>query len=98
MELTNIGQKNSHLFEEIDKKVTIKYLKEVKTNRTYIDGLTNFLQEKEINNIVKVLKKKLGAGFVIKGTSYGFQGNHTERIKELILAETVIPENKILVV
>jgi translation initiation factor 1 (eIF-1/SUI1) len=105
MDVTSIGQK-SNLFTEIDKKITIKFLKETKTSRTYIEGLSDFLTNDEILSFSKVLKKKLGAGMVVKEIKndkdvnnvkfeYGFQGNHTERVKAIMLEETKIPENKI---
>lgn len=105
MDVSNIGQK-VNLFTEIDKKITIKYLKEVRTSRTYITGMSDFLSQEEISSFVKILKKKLGAGMLskkievdkVEKVEYGFQGNHMERIKKIMLEETNIPEEKIKII
>ena len=106
MDVGNIEQKNN-MFVEIDKKITIKYLKEIKTNRTYVCGLSDFMSDEKINLFTKFLKKQLGAGMNIKKISntnnmikleYGFQGNHLERIRNIILEETDISDDKIKVI
>ena len=99
MDVSTLGQK-SDLFAQIDKRVTIKFLREVKTNRTYIGGLSGFMTNEQISVFTKKLKKTLGAGMNPKTTAdgkieYGFQGNHIDRIKEIILSDTNIPEDKI---
>ena len=98
MDVSTFGQK-SDLFVQIDKRVTIKFLREVKTNRTYIGGLSGFMTDEQIVLFTKKLKKTLGAGMnpkTVDGkTEYGFQGNHIDRIKGIILSDTNIPEDKI---
>ncbi len=98
MDISTLGQK-SNLFVQLDKHVTLKFLKEVKTSRTYIGGLGDFMTNEQIEIFTKQLKKKLGAGMntkLVNGkTEYGFQGNHIDSIKKILLSETEIPEEKI---
>lgn len=81
--------------KEIDKKVTIKFLKEKKTSRTYIQGIDGFLQQEKIDEMVKDLKKKLGTGLFKNENGYGFQGDHRDNIKKYLLSNTTIPDAKI---
>ena len=84
---------------ELDKKVTIKFLKEKKTNRTYITGLEGFLIDSIIENITTDLKRRLGTGMLKKNIEgiwmYGFQGDHRMAIKEYLVSKTNITEDKI---
>jgi hypothetical protein len=50
------------IFKQIDKRVTLRFMKEKRTSRTYIEGLEDFLSEETINEIIKKIKKL--------GTSY----------------------------
>lgn len=82
----------------LDKKVTIRFFKEKKTSRTYIDGISGFLPEEKINELVKLIKKSIGTSSMKNPDedSYGFQGNHKDKIAK-ILIYAGIPENKIVI-
>ena len=87
--------------EEIDKQILLKFIKEKKTNRTYIYGLHLFIPEKEKREeICSLLKKELGAGSNVKKNEnnieeYGFQGNHIEKIKIFLVNKVGINIDKI---
>ncbi len=51
------------IFKQIDKRVTIRFLKEKRTTRTYIEGLEDFLTEEQINDLIKKIKK-LGTSYL----------------------------------
>jgi translation initiation factor 1 (eIF-1/SUI1) len=51
------------IFKQIDKRVTIRFLKEKRTTRTYIEGLEDFLSEEQINELIKKIKK-LGTSYL----------------------------------
>ena len=87
------------LVNDIDKIIIIRWVKEKKTNRTYVSGLHDFLEVEIINKLVKKIKERLGTGSLKSDTSggiiYGFQGEHKEKIKKFLLENTEIPESRI---
>lgn len=99
-----IGTTNSSKIEanldEINKKIEIKYIKQKKENRTYITGLDIFMtDEKERVDLIKTLKKALGASSVTKIENdkeiIGFSGNHIEKVKKYFIEKLKIPKDKI---
>jgi len=100
LQLNNNIQKIA--LDEIDKKIILKFIKEKKTNRTYIYGLHLFIPEKEKRDeICSSIKKELGAGSNIKINEnnieeYGFQGNHIEKIKIFLINKVGINTDKIM--
>lgn len=86
-------------FEDLDKKITIKYLKEKRTSRTYIEGIENFVSEKDIGTFCGKLKKQLGTGVITRDFNenklYGFNGDHRQRIKDILINTAGIDESKI---
>lgn len=86
----NIGQT---ILYEVDKQITLKYKKEKKSSRTYIYGLEDFMEQKEIEKICKLLKKNLGTGLHIteeEGKNiYGFQGNFIDKISEFLISKGI---------
>lgn len=95
----NIDFDDNNIFEDEDKKIILKFFKEKKTSRTYIYGLHDFMTDEEVVKFVMYLKKKLGTGIIKKENDgiieYGFQGDHKERIKKILISDTSIPEEKI---
>jgi translation initiation factor 1 (eIF-1/SUI1) len=51
------------IFRQIDKRITIRFLKEKRTTRTYIEGLEDFISEEQINDLIKKIKK-LGTSYL----------------------------------
>ena len=74
----------------INCKVDITFRKDGRHALTYVSGLDHFMEKNELEKFMTSLKKDLGAGMKVeetdKGKQYGFQGNHGEAIKKLILA------------
>ena len=56
----NLKENDNDLINEIDKHVEIKYLKEGRRNKTYVYGLSDFIDEKVETDTIGKLKKKLG--------------------------------------
>lgn len=80
------------ILKDIDRKIVLTFFKEGKTSRTYVSGLIDFLTENEIDKFTKSLKTKLGAGLLKrklndkdKYDSYGYNGDHKEKIRDLLL-------------
>lgn len=93
MNLETIELKDN--MNNIDCKIEIKCIKLGKHVRTYLTGLHYFLDDEAIKKLILHLKKKLGAGMDEKETNekiknrkeikeYGFQGDHTRKIVNLI--------------
>jgi len=91
---------NAPKFESINNKVEVRHLKVKKHLRTYISGLQNFMQEEDKMQFLLILKKKLGAGMETKdtetGVEYGFQGDHKDRIKQLIIESKKVKKEDII--
>jgi translation initiation factor 1 (eIF-1/SUI1) len=83
----------------INNKVEIRNLKVKQHLRTFIIGLDNFMSTDEIDTFIVFLKKKLGAGVEKKvtetGVEYGFQGDHKDKIKELLIETKKINNSQI---
>ena len=97
----NLEDKNKPAIQEIDKKIDIKYVKLKNKAKTRIYGITNYIEEKDIDNLIKHIKKKLGCGGVYTDDESNiknieFQGNHRESIKEILIENfSNIPADKI---
>jgi hypothetical protein len=89
-----------NILKQIDRKIILKFMKEVKTSRTYIFGLDNYIKTKEEKNeFIKHLKKALGTSFIEKdsddGKAYGFAGDHINYIYSYIIKKNICPKNEI---
>lgn len=89
-----------NVLEEFDKKITLKFKKFKGKNKTYVYGLENILDEHKLEEFLKKLKKKLACGGVIteddeKVKMIEFMGDHRLKIKEIILDDKLITEDKI---
>jgi len=99
IEKVNNSEKNdSKHLQNIDKLITLRYIKDGKAARTYIDGLEYFVSDiSNISKIVKEIQKKLSTGyFKDKETNnHGFNGDHKLKIEKLLVNTYSIPKNKI---
>ena len=96
------------IFKQIDKRVTLRFMKEKKTSRTYIEGLEDFLSEDQINEIIKKIKK-FGTSYLKRtdedgedktskkpvAIAHGFNGDHKTKIIKMLTEEYKIPKDKI---
>lgn len=99
MELSKIS--DTKKIESINNKVEIKYVNvKGKHYGTFVRGLHHFMKSNEIDQFVLLLKKKLGAGMSAREfddeTEYGFQGDHKDRIKQMLVASNKIKESEIV--
>lgn len=100
--------KSISVLDEINKKIEIKFFKEKKTSRTYIEGLEGFISEKQTRDeIAKELRIALGTASCIKPLEIdgktidgkemiGFNGNHVDQIIKYLVTKRNIPSNKIV--
>ena len=100
--LLDVGKKKdiSSVIVEIDKHIRLRFLKEKKTNRTYILGLDDFIPDsKKLADYVKHIQKTLSTGMTEKDEDgkkvFGFQGDHRTKIEQLLMSELNIPKTKI---
>jgi translation initiation factor 1 (eIF-1/SUI1) len=95
----NLDSKDKCALEKIDRHIYIKFFREKKTSRTYILGLSDFMDGPTANKFANGLKKKLGTGMIETEQdgkiSYGFQGDHIAKIKEFLITDAKIPKEKI---
>ncbi len=98
MDISSLG--NVSRITSINNKVEVRHLKVKQHLRTYVSGLENFMNNDEKDQFVLTLKKKLGAGMEIKetetGKEYGFQGDHKDRIKQLIIESQKVKKEEII--
>ena len=79
------------LLNLIDRRIKLRFLKEKKASRTYIEGLDKFFETNSIKEMVKKIQKKLSTGYNSLSdtegniTSHGFNGDHKERIKKILI-------------
>ena len=95
------SENETDILKQIDKKLVIKYMKEIKTSRTYIYGLYNYIKTKEdTKEFLKKIKKALGTSVVEKidednNIIYGFAGDHTKYIYDYIIKNNITPISEI---
>ena len=87
---------------EIDKVIRIKYFKEKNKNKTYIYGLYDFISDKDINKLVKDIKKRLGCAGIISNESSAkdkkiiiFSGDQVTNIKNIIMEKNIADSSRI---
>lgn len=96
-----VNNNNSNILDELDKRIEIRFLKEKKTSRTYIIGLEGFIeQKKDLEKITEKMKKKFATSLLEKTlddgrVAFGLSGDHTKKVKEYLINEIKIPEDKI---
>jgi len=95
----NTTEKN--ILEQIDRKLTIKYMKEGKASRTYIYGLMSYINsEEDIMKHMKKLQKSMGTSLFKTYDDnnkiiVGFGGEHIRTIYEYIIKNNICPEKDI---
>jgi hypothetical protein len=98
--LIDFDKKEKELFDNIDKKVSLKFEKQKKTNRTMINGLHYFLNPEEIKSFGNKIKKRLGTGCIEKilddgYIEIGFNGNHILILKKILMEDLKIEKDRI---
>lgn len=97
----NNAKSNSlNAIAEIDKHIEIKFLKEGRRNKTYIYGLSDYIDgEKELQKCIEKLQKRLGTSLIEEEKDgkkfYGFGGDHVNILKKFAIDELKIPKDKI---
>jgi hypothetical protein len=51
------------ILNEIDKRIKLRFIKEKRTSRTYIEGIEKFFDEEKIKEIMQQIKKKLSTSY-----------------------------------
>ena len=86
----------------IDRRIKLRFMKEKRASRTYIEGLEKFFDEEKIKIMTKVIQKKLSTGYTTKSDEnnivlgHGYNGDHKERIKKYLVEDYNIPDDKII--
>jgi translation initiation factor 1 (eIF-1/SUI1) len=100
-EIFGVENTQNEIFTEIDKHVEIIYMKDGRRHKTCVYGLHSYHDDKSLKKFISKLKKNLGSN-VIKdennakmGPAYIFSGKHIDIIRNAIISELEIPENKI---
>ena len=93
-------QSETSILAQIDRKLSLKFLKEGKTSRTYISGLDSYIKNvDELNNFVKTLQKTIGTSLLKKTVDdklvFGFGGDHIRTIYEYIIKKNICPIHEI---
>lgn len=97
---------DNQILSDLDKMIRIKYLKEKNKNKTCVYGIFDFVPEKNIKDLIKLIKKRLGCSGIINEevTSRGkktkvliFSGNFVEEIKNIILEKKITDKSHIKV-
>ena len=52
-----------NILNEIDKRIKLRFMKEKRTSRTYIEGIEKFFDEEKIKEIMQQIKKKLSTSY-----------------------------------
>lgn len=90
------------LLNLIDRRIKLRFLKEKKSSRTYIEGLDKFFDTNFVKDMIKKIQRKLSTGYNavsdLSGNvvSHGFNGEHKERIKKILIEEYNIQADKII--
>jgi len=97
----NYEDEQDNVITEIDKKIIIKFMKEIKTSRTYIHGLESYVKQEDIPNFIKTLQKSLGTSSLKKqdddnNNIYGFAGDHIETIYDYIIKKKICSKKDVV--
>lgn len=106
-----ISNNNNLILSELDKMIKIKHLKEKNKNKTCVYGVLDFIPEKDIDPLIKIIKKRLGCSGSLteeiivstKGKKASsdvlkvlvFSGNHVEEIRDILLEKKITDEEHI---
>lgn len=97
----NYEDEQDNVLTEIDKKIIIKYMKEIKTSRTYIHGLESYVKLEDIPIFIKTLQKSLGTSSLKKqddddNNIYGFAGEHIDKIYDYIIKKKICSKKDVI--
>jgi translation initiation factor 1 (eIF-1/SUI1) len=90
-----------NILNEFDKRVILRYKRVKNKNKTYVYGIDKLLVEKDkLEDFLKKIKKKLGCGGILgvdeeKNNYVEFMGDHRDKIKNILVEEKIITEDKI---
>ena len=99
--ITSSNQNGNTILLDIDKKIRIKHHKEKNKNKTCVYGIYDFVAEKEIDPLIKVIKKRFGCSGIVgedvatKSKILIFSGNIVEDVKNLLLEMKVTDSDHI---
>lgn len=98
-------ESSNNMLNELDKKVILKFKRVKGKNKTNIYGLENIItEETKLDEFLTKIKKKLGCGGVkskakddnnVDITVIEFMGDHRLKIKQILIEEKIIADNKI---
>lgn len=84
----NANSNKDNTFQE-KKKISIKHRKIKRATRTFLYNIDHWLNNQEIKEAQKKLKKKLGTSSQIlkdeEGTALTFNGDHTQEIQQMMI-------------
>jgi hypothetical protein len=87
-------KKMTSVIDTINKKITLHFVKEKRTSRTYIVGLKNFIGESEMQTLSKKLQKSMGTNSLINEEGdCGFNGDYTADSAKKTIIRNCILEN-----
>jgi hypothetical protein len=91
---TSISQS---VLDNINKKITLHFVKEKRANRTYIVGLKNFITDLEMQTLTKKLQKSMGTNSIVnEDGDCGFNGDYTtDTAKKAIIRECILGNTNI---
>lgn len=91
------SDKTIKTLDNINVNITLKCIKEKKTCRTYITGLSKFLSNEDVQNFAKKLQKILGTGSIINNDGdCGFNGDYTiDTCKKAIIKKHILEYQQI---
>lgn len=110
----NVSTTNENqLMSDLNRIIKIKHHKEKNKNKTTVYGIFDFVPEKDIEALVKLIKKKLGcSGIIAEETTVPvkgkktpsevfkvliFSGNHVDEIKAILLEKNITDRDHIKV-
>jgi hypothetical protein len=90
-------KKSVSVIDNINKKITLHFVKEKRTSRTYIVGLKNFISETEMQILSKKLQKSMGTNSIINEEGdCGFNGDYTsDTVKKTIIRDCILGNTNI---
>jgi hypothetical protein len=91
------SKKSVSVIDNINRKITLHFVKEKRTSRTYIVGLKNFIGEDEMQILSKKLQKSMGTNSTINADGdCGFNGDYTtDSAKKSIIKDCILGNSKI---
>jgi hypothetical protein len=91
------SKKSVSVIDNINKKITLHFVKEKRTSRTYIVGLKNFINDAVMQTLSKDLQKSMGSNSIINEEGdCGFNGDYTtDSAKKTIIKNYILKNTNI---